>query len=422
MNVIASQRSLGYANHLKKFGYDPTVVTFQWDRDIEAQYCDKVNFEKEIQMESNEFFKVIKLPIYRSKRVNLLRKIENSFLKRFGVITSWLAGHLDTSSRLLSYKLSEKYFLKDHLRSNSYDFVIGVFSPHFNLANCSWVGKKFKIKYILDFRDLWDNRIIKKDYKPTRTEKVQDFIYSFYWKLWLRDSCLFSITSEPWLNELEKLSNRKGVIITNGFESSDFSVTSAVNEKFTIVHNGSLYEHQDLTPFLKGVSLFIQEVESPRIKISFIGAKRNENSENSYNRFLKNPNKIISSYINSEYFELVPRMSRLDSIKRLQKADLLYFPSFPTAPGTYSGKIFEYLGCRKNILVVPKDNCVVDEIVGLTASGQSMNTENEVFNFLKIKYEEWNSKGVCEYSGIDYEIDNFSRSSQTKKLIKALSQ
>jgi len=39
MNVIASQRALGYANNFKKFGFEPTIVTYDWTKKAEDQYC-----------------------------------------------------------------------------------------------------------------------------------------------------------------------------------------------------------------------------------------------------------------------------------------------------------------------------------------------------------------------------------------------
>lgn len=207
MNVIASQRALGYANHFKKFGFEPTVVTFQWEKEFSEQFCEKNNFDERTEKENNGLYNLVKLPLFRSKRVKTLSIIEKSFFGRIGVLISWLFGELDTSAHLLNYKIVEKYFLKGHLKDHKYDYILGVFSPHFNLSNAAWAGKKYNIPYTLDFRDLWDNRIIRTNYNPNLTEKIQDKIYGYYWKRWIRKSNFYSITSQPWLEKLETISD-----------------------------------------------------------------------------------------------------------------------------------------------------------------------------------------------------------------------
>ncbi len=175
MNVIASQRALGYANHFKKFGYYPTIITHQWEKSLQEQFCEPNEILQKTIKEENENYTVYKMPIGQFKRGKFLKRIEKSLLNKFGILLSWVFGHLDTRGELLNNKLTERHFLKKHLKENQYDVVIGIFSPHYHLSNCAWLYKKFNIPYVLDFRDLWNNRIIHKKYNPNFTEKTQDF-------------------------------------------------------------------------------------------------------------------------------------------------------------------------------------------------------------------------------------------------------
>jgi hypothetical protein len=159
MNVIATQRAKGYANHFKKFGFEPTIITHQWDKKYEQQLCSPADILSNTIFEENQAYRVYKLPIGNFKRGRLLGAIEKTFSNKIGILVSWICGHLDTTSKTLNCKLTERHFLKEHLKTHHYDVMMGIFSPHYHLSNCSWAHKKFNTPYVLDFRDLWDNRM-----------------------------------------------------------------------------------------------------------------------------------------------------------------------------------------------------------------------------------------------------------------------
>jgi ATP-dependent Lon protease len=68
------------------------------------------------------------------------------------------------------------------------------------LKNCSWANEKFNLPYILDYRDLWNNRIININYRPNITEKIQDDVSAYWWKKWSKKA------KEVFQKEFEKMS------------------------------------------------------------------------------------------------------------------------------------------------------------------------------------------------------------------------
>ena len=277
------------------------------------------------------------------------------------------------------------------------------------------LNNKYKIPYILDYRDLWSNRIIHLDYKPNLTEKIQDFFSIFWWKKWSKNSLFNTITSEPWKNKLIQTNKKNGFVITNGFEKSFFENTNSTknNKVFKIVHNGSLYRHQNHEIFFKGVKLFIEKTKPSHFIIEFVGAKRYTYTKG-INSFI-DPNEIEHG-IDAKYISFSERIPYVESINNILESQILYFPTFPYSKGTYAGKIFEYLGAKRNILAAPKDNDVIDKLLLETKAGVSLNTAIEVANFIEEKYNEWLQNGFCFFNGDKDEISKYSRESQTERL------
>jgi len=372
----------------------------------------------EVIVEENEKYKVYRLPILKHKRSKLLSWFENSKLNKVGILFAWMFGHLDTTSLLLDYKLSERKFLKDHLSNYKYDVMLGIFSPHYHLSNCNWAGKKFRVKYVLDFRDLWNNRIIHKKYKPNFTEKVQDSINSYYWKKWAKKASLLTITSSHWAWKLSKVTNKEVKVVFNGFES-DGVLESIKTDCFEILHTGSIYNHQEFKVFFEGIRRFVKIKEPQRFKVRFIGAKQGT-SEVSLNSVISVDDLKDEVFGLEEYVEFLPRVSHNEVKLRLEQASLLFLPSFPNSPGTFGGKIFEYLNAKVTILIVPNDHDVLDDLIHKTNSGVSKSNADELFEYLSFHYEKWEKGEQVTYAGNLEEILKFSRENQTKKYASLL--
>ena len=106
----------------------------------------------------------------------------------------------------------------------------------------------------------------------------------------------------------------------------------------------------------------------------------------------------------------------------MSNAQILVFPGFPEVPGNYTGKIFEYLGSRRNILLVPSDKSVVADLITKTKAGQIVDSSDEVSAYLADKFDEWQQNGHCSYHGVRSETEQYSRGSQTAKLAYLIKQ
>ena len=102
-------------------------------------------------------------------------------------------------------------------------------------------------------------------------------------------------------------------------------------------------------------------------------------------------------------------------------ADVLLHLTWPKGQkGFYSGKIFEYLYARRNILAIPGDGDVVDSLLRETGAGISIETPEEVASKLAEWQREKTQYGVLTYMGREKEITKYDRRISTGKLSEIL--
>ncbi|UXX81104.1 hypothetical protein N7E81_08320 [Reichenbachiella carrageenanivorans] len=413
-DVIASYRANAYLKHFSKFGIEPTLVTHDWG----SPDC------KEVRHEKLAYGRVIRIP----KGLELTPKWRVQFekipfLNKLGILLRWVSGYLDNDPQMIGNYKSYLKHCNEILSANHYDCMLGIFSPHHHLRLCHTLHENFKIPYILDFRDLWNNRVIHKNYKPNVTEKIQDAITKFYWKKWLSKAAFFSITSEDWKNKINEFSSTKGIVIHNGFDPEMFeNVVPTDTSTFTIVHGGSLYEHQKLNIFLEGCKQFIEKEKPKNFKVKFIGADRGNAFPGQLSGFMYNPVDRIYSLLDKNYCEVTKRIPKQELAQEITNCQLLLFPSLPDSPGTHLGKIFDYVGSKKNILMIPDDNSVVGEMVRETKAGVICNESEEVCKRLTQLHKEWISNGYLKYEGNIKLINKYSRATQVQELALKIHQ
>ncbi|RJE70859.1 hypothetical protein [Reichenbachiella sp. MSK19-1] len=408
-NVIASYRANAYLKHFHKFGIEPTLVTHDWGAPE----------SKEIRNEKHAYGQVIRVPKGLELTPKWRIQIEKTpILNKIGILLKWANGYLDNNPRMIGNYKSYLKHCNEIMSNNHFDYMMGIFSPHHHLMLCHTLHEKFKTPYILDFRDLWHNRIIHKNYQPNLTERIQDMITKFYWKKWLSKASFFSITSEDWKNKLNELTSTKGVVIHNGFDPELFEGLPTIKnrDEFTIIHGGSLYEHQKLDIFLDGCKQFIEQEKPSNFKVKFIGGDRDHALPNQISGFMFQAKERIHSILSTEYCEVTQRIPKTSLALEIAQCQLLLFPGLPDSPGTHLGKIFDYIGSKKNILMTPDDHSVVGEMMRETKTGYICNSSEEVCNLLMTTYKEWKKNGKLNYNGNQKTIDQYSRESQVKKM------
>ena len=406
LNVIASYRAKAYADYFSSFGIYPIVVTHNWGRS-------DVNI---VEITENDHVKVIKLPI--SSTQDRLRSIvfKLPFIRKSAISLSWLMGYLDDAPGQRSSYLSYKRYLHNYLKNNHVDLILSIYSPHHHLRLTHWLHRKFQIPYVFDFRDLWNNRVMMPNYSPGFVEKFKNLCSEYYWKKWLKNALFFVSISDLWVEEIERLTQCKGYKIMHGFDESILENAEKSVDKeneFIVLYAGSASVYQDIEGLGSIFKRFIDFVRAKDVKVIFLGSKRNDGS------FI-NPEEIIKQHLSSDQFEITSRVPRATVLDYYRRASILLMPTYKDLNGTYSGKLFEYLGAGKNILAYPSDHGVIEALLQETNAGFSFNNPEDAISFLTDKYNEWQKSGQCRFEGNFEIIKTYSRKNQVKAMAQLI--
>lgn len=404
LNVIASNRAYGIFKYLPRFGFEVDLVTLDWQVK-----------NGQVEAVQGEGYHVEETGNGRVFRLRVAEAPAEGESVRWKIMRNWVQGYFDEGqASLRGAGRCFDTFVEQHVQRESYDALLGVFSPHQHLRTCARIHHQYGIPYALDFRDLWSNRVLHRAYAPRLAERLQDWAVRYHWRKWMKQALFFTTVSAPHRDFLSSLCACPGYVITNGFDADEFTFDAAKKsgDGLQIAHIGTLYESQDLAPFLHGFRRFADEY--PGAKVHFVGG-----DVPSWGRGLtarkREVRNYLEKYLRPDQFELSPRVARSEALQILQSSDLCYFPSFPGMKGTYSGKFFEYLGSGKPILSVPADHGVVDEAMAQCAGGRVASTAAAVYNFL------------CEVHSGSYKhevnrdaVDGYSREATVRRLAEHL--
>ena len=226
---------------------------------------------------------------------------------------------------------------------------------------------------------------------------------------------IVTTASESISEKFEKVHGCKNVTtIYNGYEADLFTgiADQEVNNVFDVSMIGALYTYQDIDFMLDGLTMFLDtHRKAQNIMINFIGLEYHPEVANQ----VKNKLKDFESMI-----RITPRLKRSTALSVMKNSEILFYVGWKGWKGIYSGKIFEYLGAQKNILIAPNDHDVLEKLMNNTGAGKLANTSEEMNTILTDWYNEWQQNGKLKYNGIAERIVKFTRESQGAKLLELI--
>jgi glycosyltransferase involved in cell wall biosynthesis len=403
---IEGNRVSSWASSLVANGFQVTVVTRQWKvggqhewKDYFSEYIEGNTSEETV----NENLRVLRVPYKWGRKYKAIAS------SSFSSIMYWYYKakgdfHIETDAynALKGTAVSE-------LRKQSYDFIL-VSSPPLNIIKLGVdLKNEFKLPLVADFRDSYNNYLLNPTFQPPFKARVETFFFRHYLKKWLRKSDIITSVSDSVLQTLPLAWQQKQVVIMNGYGNDAINNEPIRSKVFTISYVGSLYPNQQISFMAEGFSNFLQKVNSDKVLIRFIGLKSGVEVR-----------RQIEAHIEKKHLFFSDRVLRSEALQHMRTSDLLLQVGWPGFKGLIPGKVFEYLASRRDILVAPGDGDLTDRIVKETNAGVSVNTIEEMVNYLLERYREWENNGCISYNGIWAEIEKYSRENQNLKLINEL--
>ncbi len=393
---IAANRPAAFAENFST-GNEVKVITRHWTGN-ENQWMDYlVSNDTPKQSEHvSERLEVIRLP-YREK----LRK--NNSVK-----TLW-----DSFSGKVDPEIDSMQFLPEtsELITNWKPDVLLVSSPPLNIITlANQLSKLHKLPFVADFRD-FENHIILNTQKPSDLkERILFYFKSKHVKASLQRSKAITAVNREIIEYFQKDLQKPVELIFNGFEQDLFDQFIPLEQlkldHFTISIIGTVYPSQDLEIFLDAFQKVLQKNPEIRIRFQFIGTNS-----------LPEIGSRIREALPSDKILLTERIPRQEAIRYMEQSHLLWQPEMKGYTGMYTGKIFEYLGAKRPILIAPSLGDVLDKLLEETKAGKSFRSSVEISEYILHQYNEWEKNGFISYEGNDSSISFYSRENQSERLL-----
>ena len=403
---IAGHRAYSWATNFKKHGLFPIVVTRHWKKGGQNTWMDSVPpFGDTIEKTVTDDYELYRVP-HRH-----LQGYKWNGNKKIKAIKYWLAklkGHImvDADGYTSFKSICEKILIESKV-----DYIL-VSSGPLNLIRLGHeLARQFQIPFIADFRDTHNNKLLQDKSNLSRQGKLDVRIFEFYLKKWLQNATLITGVSQPVVDLMKKFNSNKSMVIFNGYEEDLFEELAkqpSAGDRFTITVLGNMFKEQNLELMVRGFQKFITANKDVLIQLIGTGGSGDEVTQ------------LIQENIPAENLALTNFIEREEALQRAARSHLLYYAGWRGYHGIYSGKIFEYLGLRKNILLAPSDKDVLEALLMETKSGKFCDSEEEMVSLLSGWYAEWKQNGQLEYNGDDAAIRNYTREIQAERLAKAV--
>jgi hypothetical protein len=329
----------------------------------------------------------------------ILRKIRRLVMEQLWEVPDNYRGWIKGAIKL-GLSLIEKYKPEIILASSPY---------HSALIVASRLSRRTEIPWVAHLRDPWTINpylkacILRKLLERPLERKV------------LRTASAIIVVSEGYAVFYRHISGRPVFVVHNGFDPEDFPSEIKPNPSlFTILYAGSLYGGKmDITPLLEGVKELkgIGFFKSFPLKASFFVPSGEL-------EWLRN---LVKSKGIEDIIEVSPPIDHKEILKRECEATFLLLPLCPRGEYNYvyTGKLFEYMGARRPIIVLgPKEN-LASKLVKEKNIGIVCETKDEVSDFLKREMLSFYKEGKIPKVEAE-KIEEFSWENQVMKIISII--
>lgn len=404
-----SKRTIGLANYLPEFGWQPTILTPPLHGKPDTQ------------------FKVIETPCRdalgvwtRLFRLNPDEDVRAQVKKRFGITSrnSFVDFFLTLGGGVINYPDSYKgwkpFAVKagdEFLQNKPVDAIVSIWPVTSHLIARD-LKAKHKVPWLADFPDLWSQNAYYV-YGPLRK-----FIDRRLELKTISNADALVTTSQPWAEKLGMLHKGKPVhTITHGFDPAAVNTPPArLTTKFTITYTGIFYlGKRDPSKLLRALHALISAgtMNPEEIEVRFYGPQ-----EEWLAREIEEYG--LSSVV--KQYGIIPQHTSMEKQRESQLLLLLDWDD-PQEKGVYTGKIFEYFGARRPILATggSRDD-VVARLLNETKAGMHAPTVEDIKNALEELYREYKLKGEAVYKAGESEINKYSHREMARKFSEILDQ
>ena len=289
------------------------------------------------------------------------------------------------------------------------DVVVVSVGPLSAVIPARFASKRFRVPLVVDYRDL----IELGTGRTSAKFNLRRFLLGGLERTLVDQAALICAVTEPMRRVLEVLLTKRAILVTNGFEPSDFANRNPRQHpsELRVVFSGTIYPHErNPTPLFRALSILQRERGISNISAEFFGNSSHEVKQSALKEGVDD--KVIFH----------GEVSHSDSIQAQINADvllLLYRENNPGEKDVYSGKLFEYIGANRPILCLGIEHGIGPDLIRANQLGMVLNTPAEIADYLWELVQVKKAQGrVPRPVGIAH--TEFTRKFQSKLFLKEL--
>ncbi len=420
LGMGGTQRLAGFARHLPQFGWRPIVLTVK-DVDYYAHDASLVKGLEQttiVRTGSLDPLRVAHM-LRRWRRSGSIpddtgatKAVSGSRWQRW--LRRWLNFVLIPDQKLLWLPFA---FVRARswLKHERVDWILTSGPPH-SAHLLGWLlHRLYGVPWLADFRDGWSGG----DFQPEATP-LHRRLNRWLQRQVLRSATVITAVSGGLKQRLHESAPQHAPIqvITNGYEAADFPRSrraGAQDDRFDIVHVGTLGNFVDPTLFLGAFQRFVQDggLNEQSVRLWFIGAD-----------LTGELHQRVQALQLGAFVHATGYVSHPEAIKHLLQADLLlYLVTGDPYPGFIPGKTFEYLAASRPILAACPD---IEGLSIIQKTGRVRHVQPDDFDgmvlALKAFYLEFLDRKPTPAPSAEVRnlVDSYSRKALTAQLVQLL--
>jgi glycosyltransferase involved in cell wall biosynthesis len=397
------QRYLKFSKYLPAFEVEPIILTVKnptypiQDPTLEQEIPERLRVFKTRTIEPFKLYAGLKGE--KAESIKPTIELEGETFR--STIGSWIRANIFIPDARAGWLLTAKPKAEELAVEYGIDTVITTGPPH----SVHFIGKhlqqKMKIRWLADFRDPWSqvyyNQLLPRTSVAEQVDEKME-------KSVLSSADEIIVVSRSQAESFRKIVERGYRVITNGFDPDDFKDLKPVDrsESGTLIrHIGNIGEAAVPEAFLRAIKSVSDTIN---LTVEFIGDNHPDLQ------------KLVHKYKLHEIVSIKEYQPHKIAIQKMADADilLLSIPDVEDIQHHIPGKLFEYIGTGRPILMLGPENGDSAEIIEQENSGIAcgFNDLESIEKAIKIL----SARSLHDRSPIHTENHPYSRISLTKTL------
>ena len=401
VNSIGADRPYSWYNYFHEFNIYPVIITKNWISDGNTRF-NKIGSKKNIKYTDLgciiKTSKVITPSLWFQEKFGLRFSIFRKALSFIEKLLSFYILRLDQHKGL--YREAFEYLEKN----KDVKTIITTGEPFVLFRHGYRLKQKFELNWIADYRDGWHLNHISVLQKGMIIKFMRKWEYLVEKRICKKADMIVSVDPQM-AGRLGDFLDKEIVIIYNGFwdyYSPLPKQQEEKNNKTIINHTGTLTIGQELELFMDALLDMYkkQYIRESNFEFNLIGLEYFPDQMARLLPYKEIVNKIVFT---------TPRLPKEEAVKMNMKADYLLNFTDPNLSAIYA-KTYDYIACRKPILVVPGDKSLLENLILDNKLGYVLNNKREIEDLLvHNKIQDLPNKNNLDFFKRKYQTELFAK-------------